>query len=102
MYIDANTIINAGSLMGAITLLGGAVFAIIKWFLRQEKPHEEIEELRNTHKEDIEELKEELCVLNFATLATLDGLKQLGCNGEVTKAYNELSKHINKQAHGQL
>ena len=102
MYIDADVIIKGAALIGAIVTIGGFLFAIFKWFTKQEKPHKEIEELRHTHESDIEALKEELCVLNFATLATLDGLKQLGCNGEVTKAYNDLAKHINKQAHDQL
>ena len=50
---------------------------------------------------DIQELRDELCVLSYGMLAALDGLKQLHCNGEVTKAHDMLSKHLNKQAHGQ-
>ena len=34
-------------------------------------------------------------------LASLDGLMQLNCNGNVTKAHGRLEKHLNKQAHGQ-
>ena len=34
-------------------------------------------------------------------LASLDGLMQLHCNGNVTKAHDRLEKHLNQQAHGQ-
>lgn len=34
-------------------------------------------------------------------LASLDGLMQLHCNGNVTKAHGMLEKHLNQAAHGQ-
>ena len=50
-------------------------------------------------KEDIEESKKERGVLCYAVLACLDGLTQLGCNGNVTKAKDALEKHLNQTAH---
>lgn len=46
-------------------------------------------------------IKDELCILSYAMLAALSGLKQQGCNGDVTEAHSRLEKHLNQQAHGQ-
>lgn len=73
--------------------------------------HEEVSGLRKHHETDMEAakareaeerrmIKDELCVLSYAMLAALSGLKQQGCNGDVTEAYSMLEKHLNKQAHG--
>lgn len=53
----------------------------------------------NSNSEEIERIKTEQQVICYGLLACLDGLKQLGANGNVTDAYNRLEKHINKQAH---
>ena len=42
---------------------------------------------------DIKDIKGELQVICFGMLACLDGLKQQGCNGDVTKAHDKLTKH---------
>ncbi len=88
MYIDSNTIITASAVLAAVMAILGAVFAIYRWYLKQ-----------NKQDEDIKEIKSELCMHAYVLLAVLDGLKQLNCNGKVTEAQNKLSKHINKQAH---
>lgn len=114
MYIDAQTIITAGAVAGAIITLGGVLVSIVKWVLTQkydkkkqegdlaalQKLHvEDMKRIRQKEDTEIKEIKDELCMLSYCMLATLDGLKQLNCNGNVTDAYNRLSKHINKQAH---
>ena len=79
------------ALAGIITALGvifGAVFAIYKWFLKQEKQDK-----------DISDIKEEQTLLTFGVLACLKGLKEQGCDGPVTTAIEQIEKHINKQAH---
>lgn len=61
------------------------------------------EELSNMQIETdskLQEIRAEQCMIAYCMLATLDGLKQLGCNGKVTEARNTLDKHLNKQAHG--
>lgn len=74
--------------------------------------HEEVTALRKYHENDMaaakereademQMIKDELCILSYAMLAALSGLKQQGCNGEVTEAYSKLEKHLNQQAHGQ-
>jgi predicted negative regulator of RcsB-dependent stress response len=59
----------------------------------------DIKDLRNNHDEDLKDIQEELCVLNYAVLAALDALKQQGYNGGVTDARDKLEKHINNKAH---
>ena len=95
-------IIKLTSLVGAVAALGGIAIAVIKWFIKQDKQTDDIADLRHQHSDDIKEIKEELCVLNYGMLASLNGLKQLKCNGEVTDAYEHLRKHINKKAHDQI
>ena len=88
MYIDANTIIVTASVITALVVIFSAVFAVYKWYLKQEKQDK-----------DIKSIKTENGVICYGLLACLDGLKQLGANGNVTDAYNKLEKHINNQAH---
>ena len=99
MYIGLEEILTAGAVLGALGAIFGAVVAVVKWVKKPEDVAKSVEELKCHHNEDIALIKEELCVLNYAMLAALDGLKQLHCNGQVTQAYNALEKHLNKQAH---
>ena len=107
-----NTLIILGSVVTAILTIGGVAVAIIKWVLNQNKQSDDIDALKKKHdadmaatkeqeKADVQAIKDELCVLSYAMLAALDGLKQLHCNGEVTKAHDRLEKHLNQTAHGQ-
>ena len=101
MYIDADTIIKAAAVLAAIIAIGTAAYGVIKWFQRQEKQSADIDELRKKQEQDISELKEEQCLISYAMLACLDGLRQLNCNGAVTEAHTKLEKHLNKRAHDQ-
>ena len=108
MYIDWDVVVKIGGVITALTGLFGVIIFIVKWFNKQNKQTTDIEELKKQHEEDmvkeakdIQKLRDELCVLSYGMLAALDGLKQLHCNGEVTKAHEMLSKHLNKQAHNQ-
>lgn len=101
MYITIDTIIKTGTVIGALGVIGGFLIAIYKVLKAPKEQAEKINSVEEMHKSDIKELKTELCVMNYALLATLDGLKQLHCNGNVTKAYDMLEKHLNKQAHDQ-
>lgn len=79
------------TLAATITALGvvfGAIFAVHKWFLKQEKQDK-----------DIKAIKEEQTVLTQGVLACLQGLHEQGCNGPVTAAIDKLETHLNKQAH---
>lgn len=90
MYVDVDTIIMAGSLMTAVVVIFSAIFAVYKWYLKQ-----------NQQDVEIERVKSEQCLLTYGILACLKGLKEQGCNGPVTEAIDKIEKHINKQAHDQ-
>ena len=79
------------TLAATITALGvvfGAIFAVHKWFLKQEKQDK-----------DIKSIKEEQTDLTQGILACLKGLHEQGCNGPVTAAIEQIETHLNKQAH---
>jgi len=79
------------ALAATITALGvvfGAIFAVHKWFLKQEKQDK-----------DIKAIKEEQTILTQGILACLQGLHEQGCNGPVTAAIERIETHLNKQAH---
>lgn len=90
MYVDVNTIIMAGSLLTAVVVIFSVIFAVYKWYLKQ-----------NQQDVEIERVKSEQCLLTYGILACLKGLKEQGCNGPVTEAIDKIEKHINKQAHNQ-
>ena len=90
MYVDINTIIMAGSLLTAVVVIFSAIFAVYKWYLKQ-----------NQQDVEIERVKSEQCLLTYGILACLKGLKEQGCNCPVTEAIDKIEKHINKQAHDQ-
>lgn len=90
MYIDQSTIITAASVITAVTVIFSVVFAIYRWYLKQN--HQDVE---------IKALKKEQCLLTYGVLACLKGLKEQGCNGPVTEAINKIEKHINQTAHEQ-
>lgn len=101
MYIDYTTIITAASVLGAVTAIGTVAYKMVKWFQKQEKQTRDIEKLRQQEQKNVEELNEEMCLLTYAVLACLKGLKEQGCNGPVTEAIGKIEKHINQKAHGQ-
>ena len=90
MYSDTHMIITAASLLTAVTAIFSVVFAVYRWYLKQ-----------NRQDEEIEKMKSEQCLLTYGILACLKGLKEQGCNGPVTEAIDKIEKHINKQAHDQ-
>lgn len=100
MYI-ADIIIKAAGTLGTISALAAVVYKVIKWFQAQEKQSKDIEELRKQEKKDIQAIKDEQCLMTYAILACLKGLKEQGCNGPVTEAIGKVEKHINQSAHGQ-
>ena len=76
---------------GIITALGvilGLVFAVYRWYLKQEKQDK-----------DIKFIKEEQILLTQGVLACLKGLQEQGCDGPVTVAIKQIERHLNQQAH---
>ena len=80
----------AASLLTAIIAIFSVIFAVYRWYLKQ-----------NRQDVEIGKLKSEQWLLTYGILACLKGLKEQGCNGPVTEALDQIEKHINKQAHDQ-
>lgn len=99
--IDTTTLIAVAGVVGAIATLAGFGYKIFKWFEKQEEQTKQIEEIKREEKEHKQELNDELCLLTYAVLACLKGLKEQGCNGPVSEAIQKVEKHINQKAHGQ-
>lgn len=83
-----DALIIVAELMGALTVISGAIFTLHRWILRQ-----------NRQDADIKALKNEQTVICYGVLAALKGLSEQGCNGPVTGAIDKLEKHLNIQAH---
>ena len=86
--VSADTIITVAAVIGALGVIFGVVFAVYRWYLKQEKQDK-----------DIVRIKEEDTLIVFALSACLDGLQQLGANHTVSIAQDKLDKYINQQAH---
>lgn len=86
--IDTQSIITTAAVITAVVTIFGVIFAIYRWYLRQ-----------NKQDKDIARLKEEDTLICFALSACLDGLMQLGANHSVPVAKDKLDKYLNQQAH---
>ena len=86
--VSADTIITIAAVIGALGVIFGVVFAVYRWYLKQEKQGK-----------DIAHIKEEDTLIVFALSACLDGLQQLGANHTVPIAKDKLDKYINQRAH---
>lgn len=81
-------IVTIASLITALGVILGFLFACFKWYMKNEKQDE-----------SIKEIKKEQTILTKGVLACLKGLHEQGCNGPVTHAIDELEEHINEEAH---
>lgn len=88
MYIDADLIIKAASLLGALGALGGVVIALYRQF-----------ESNRKQSEVIKEIQEEQTLICYGLRGALEGLIEQGCDGPCKDALNLLDKHLNKSAH---
>lgn len=86
--VSADTLITIAAVIGALSVIFGVVFAVYRWYLKQEKQDK-----------DIARIKEEDTLIVFALSACLDGLQQLGANHTVPIAKDKLDKYINQRAH---
>jgi hypothetical protein len=87
--MDAHQIIiTIASVITALGVIFGAVFAFHNWLLKREK-----------NDTDIKAIKEEQSILTKGVLACLKGLKEQGCNGPVTEAIEDIEEYVNRQAH---
>ena len=89
--ISVETILSVASVITAVITIGGVLFAIYRWYLRQ-----------NRDTEEIKKLKHENAIICYALSACLDGLIQLGANHNVPIVKDKLDKYINQTAHDQI
>ena len=94
------------AIIGAIAALItgiGTIIAVPKAIInaRDKKREKERLAIEKDQKQDadIQKLKEENRLIAYGLSACLDGLQQLGCNHDVTKAKDKIDKYINQQAH---
>lgn len=100
--MDASITITIDQLLkviGVLVALWGFYKVIIEIIEKINEKHDQVQKWDEYDKQ-IREIKEEQCMLTWCMLAALEGLIQLGANGEVTEAKDKLRKHLNKSAHG--
>lgn len=88
MYIDADTIIKAASLLTAVGALVGVIIAIYK-IIDQDRRQSEI----------IKAMQAEQTILCYGLRGALQGLIEQGCDGPCKEALDKLDKHLNQKAH---
>lgn len=112
MYVNAQTVILAGSVLAAIVAFITLAWKLFKWIDHQKEQDQEIkrleakfdkevEELRKKHEKDQSGIQEEQTLVVYGLLACLKGLAEQGCDGPVSEAIDKIEKHINKKAHEQ-
>ena len=88
MYIDADTIIKAASLLGAIGALVAAIVSVYK-----------VIESNKKQSEFINAIQEEQTLICYGLRGALQGLVEQGRNGPCKDALDKLNKRLNKNAH---
>ena len=71
--ITAQSLITAAAVLSAVLAIAGVVFAVYRWYLKQNKQNDEIKKI-----------KTENTLICYGLSAALDGLMQLGANHSVT------------------
>lgn len=84
----ADVVVSIASVISAVTVIGCAFFSIFKLIESSKK-----------NKDCIDSIKAEQSILTRGVLACLQGLKEQGCNGPVTKAIEDINNHLNEEAH---
>lgn len=85
---ELNVIITFAGALSALLAIVGTVFAVYRWYLKQE-----------IQDSDIRKIKEENALIVYALSACLGGLIQLGADESIKHAKDKLDKYINTQAH---
>ena len=97
--LDAQTIITAGAVVTALTVITTLMVKVIRWVDEQKKQRKDIKALSDRHESDNNTIQEELQLLTWGVLACLKGLQEKGCNGPVTEAIKKIEKELNAKAH---
>lgn len=100
--LDINVVIQStATLIGALGIIFAFFKSVEKYLNRPKENKENMEAFKKeTEKrmekieDEIKGIKKEQYVQTKCLLAIMDGLKQLGANGKVTEANEELSQHL--------
>ena len=88
-FINISDIIIAiSACIAAIGAIGGTVFSIYRWIMRQKQQDEDIKALKNEQR-----------IIVKGVFACLKGLHEQGCNGAVTSSISEFESYLNDKAH---
>ena len=88
MYVTWQTIITAGAVLTAVILI----------FRNYNKGYDFVKQTKQNEQE-IKDIKTEQEILTYGILACLKGLREQGCDGEVTEAIDKIERHLNAKAH---
>ena len=88
MTITYSMILATASVVSTLAIVFAATLAIIRWVNRQ-----------TGHEQDIRHIQEEQAILTRGVLACLKGLQEVGCDGPVEEAIQEIDNHLNEVAH---
>lgn len=97
ILINSNTIIGFA---GCITAIGVLIGLVRNYFKQIDKWNGYDKDIHSINTQ-MQDLRNEQYMQTKVLFAVLDGLHQLNCNGEVTKASGELSDYLNKTSHKQ-
>lgn len=84
--------------LGVLVAVWGAYKVVIEIVERINTKHDQVQKWDEYDKQ-IKDIKKEQEMITMCMSAVLDGLHQLKCNGEVTKASNKLNEYLNAKAH---
>ena len=112
MWVNAQTIITAGSILAVFVTLITLGWKLFKWIEHQKEQDRELIRIEKKYDDAIRNLEakrekdqagilEEQTLITYGLLACLKGLAEQGCDGPVTEAIGKIEKHINKKAHSQ-
>lgn len=85
--------------IGVITVIGGFLIAIIKWFMSIIGKITSLEKRVTDLEQDSITNKKENALLLKGQLACLKGLREQGCDGPVTQSIGEIETYLLEQAH---
>ena len=83
---------------GIIVAIWGCYKVILEMIARVNTRHDQMQKWEE-YDLQIKDIKSEQEMMTLCMKAVLDGLHQLNCNGEVTKASIKLDEYLNAKAH---
>lgn len=99
--VNSNTIILAATIITSLGVIWGMISRLIKFVEHNKVQDEKIDELMAELKKYIALDQREKVILCGGIVSCLEGMKELGCNGNVTVALDRLKEHLNEAAHGE-